>query len=198
MNDILPKPFTRESLLHLLEKYLLHLKKPDAPAITTQTHPLAGPTPGVPRLKNESAHETSPQKVSASLGGGASAGAPPGAWHSPQSVQMSHHSAASLSPDGIDFGAGAGATPMFGGGGPPSAGLPTTPTALHHASAYAGAGVGGAAPGQRRGIGDISGGEGPVQAAKRHQAAQQAAAQQQAAQQQQQMFGMGMPALGRR
>jgi osomolarity two-component system response regulator SKN7 len=28
MNDVLPKPFTKEGLLHMLEKHLAHLKKP--------------------------------------------------------------------------------------------------------------------------------------------------------------------------
>lgn len=28
MNDVLPKPFTKEGLLHMLEKHLVHLKKP--------------------------------------------------------------------------------------------------------------------------------------------------------------------------
>ena len=28
MNDVLPKPFTKEGLLHMLEKHLPHLKKP--------------------------------------------------------------------------------------------------------------------------------------------------------------------------
>ena len=30
MNDVLPKPFTKEGLLHMLEKHLAHLKKPIA------------------------------------------------------------------------------------------------------------------------------------------------------------------------
>ena len=30
MNDVLPKPFTKEGLLNMLEKHLGHLKKPDA------------------------------------------------------------------------------------------------------------------------------------------------------------------------
>ncbi|KAL6710551.1 kinase-regulated stress-responsive transcription factor skn7 [Coniothyrium glycines] len=32
MNDVLPKPFTKEGLLHMLEKHLVHLKKPLAQA----------------------------------------------------------------------------------------------------------------------------------------------------------------------
>ena len=34
MSDILPKPFTKEGLLHLLEKHLNHLKKHPNPTLT--------------------------------------------------------------------------------------------------------------------------------------------------------------------
>ena len=40
MNDVLPKPFTKEGLLHMLEKHLVHLKKP-----LTQVDGLAAPQP---------------------------------------------------------------------------------------------------------------------------------------------------------
>jgi osomolarity two-component system response regulator SKN7 len=52
MNDVLPKPFTKEGLLHMLEKHLVHLKKPMA-----QIDGMAAPQPvQVPRqlvLKEE-------------------------------------------------------------------------------------------------------------------------------------------------
>lgn len=39
MNDVLPKPFTRQSLLNMLEKHLVHLK--NVPVIEGQPHPVA-------------------------------------------------------------------------------------------------------------------------------------------------------------
>jgi osomolarity two-component system response regulator SKN7 len=38
MNDVLPKPFTKEGLLHMLEKHLVHLKK-NAPHADTMVAP---------------------------------------------------------------------------------------------------------------------------------------------------------------
>lgn len=40
MNDVLPKPFTKEGLLQMLEKHLAHLKKPVA-----QIEPMVPPQP---------------------------------------------------------------------------------------------------------------------------------------------------------
>lgn len=49
MNDVLPKPFTKEGLLNMLEKHLAHLKKPTAgldmaipPSIIPQKRSLKG------------------------------------------------------------------------------------------------------------------------------------------------------------
>jgi osomolarity two-component system response regulator SKN7 len=59
MNDVLPKPFTKEGLLHMLEKHLVHLKKPLA-----QIEGMAAPQPvQVPRqlvLKEEDSPAKSP------------------------------------------------------------------------------------------------------------------------------------------
>jgi osomolarity two-component system, response regulator SKN7 len=45
MNDVLPKPFTKEGLLNMLEKHLQHLKKPlhgmDAMGVPQPVQPLA-------------------------------------------------------------------------------------------------------------------------------------------------------------
>ena len=63
MNDVLPKPFTKEGLLHMLEKHLVHLKKPSP-------HGDAMPAPqpvSVPRqllLKEEDSPAKSPATVS--------------------------------------------------------------------------------------------------------------------------------------
>jgi osomolarity two-component system response regulator SKN7 len=39
MNDVLPKPFTKEGLLHMLEKHLAHLKNPAHGAMETMVPP---------------------------------------------------------------------------------------------------------------------------------------------------------------
>jgi osomolarity two-component system response regulator SKN7 len=39
MNDVLPKPFTKEGLLHMLEKHLAHLKKPGHGGIESMVPP---------------------------------------------------------------------------------------------------------------------------------------------------------------
>lgn len=63
MNDVLPKPFTKEGLLHMLEKHLVHLKKPLA-----QIDGMAAPQPvQVPRqlvLKEEDSPAKSPATTS--------------------------------------------------------------------------------------------------------------------------------------
>jgi osomolarity two-component system response regulator SKN7 len=62
MNDVLPKPFTKEGLLHMLEKHLVHLKKP------TAIDGMAAPQPvQVPRqlvLKEEDSPAKSPATTS--------------------------------------------------------------------------------------------------------------------------------------
>lgn len=63
MNDVLPKPFTKEGLLHMLEKHLVHLKKP-----MTQVEGMAAPQPvQIARqlvLKEEDSPAKSPATVS--------------------------------------------------------------------------------------------------------------------------------------
>lgn len=66
MNDVLPKPFTKEGLLHMLEKHLGHLKKmPDGmepmmpPSASSIAHGSAGQS-----LKDESSPNQSPSTIS--------------------------------------------------------------------------------------------------------------------------------------
>ena len=62
MNDVLPKPFTKEGLLHMLEKHLAHLKKP--------VHQIEGMVPPQPlsstrqSLKDEESPSKSPATTS--------------------------------------------------------------------------------------------------------------------------------------
>lgn len=63
MDDVLPKPFTRKSLLDMLEKHLLHLKmmpatmeqQPPAAAV-----PMAAQTSTAPSIKDDSSPAQSP------------------------------------------------------------------------------------------------------------------------------------------
>lgn len=58
MNDVLPKPFTKEGLLNMLEKHLGHLKKP-VPGM----EPMAPPGIAKGSLKSEESPATSPATV---------------------------------------------------------------------------------------------------------------------------------------
>lgn len=61
MNDVLPKPFTKEGLLHMLEKHLAHLKQP-AHGLEMVPPPSAGLHPGSTRtsMKEEESPAKSP------------------------------------------------------------------------------------------------------------------------------------------
>jgi len=64
MNDVLPKPFTKEGLLHMLEKHLVHLKKPSAQGDGTMVAPQPVQIARQPFLKEEDSPAKSPQAVS--------------------------------------------------------------------------------------------------------------------------------------
>jgi osomolarity two-component system response regulator SKN7 len=61
MNDVLPKPFTKEGLLHMLEKHLAHLKQP-AHGLEMVPPPSAGlhPTSTRTSMKEEESPAKSP------------------------------------------------------------------------------------------------------------------------------------------
>jgi osomolarity two-component system response regulator SKN7 len=59
MNDVLPKPFTKEGLLHMLEKHLAHLKQP-AHGLEMVPPPSAGLHPG--SVRSSMKEEESPAK----------------------------------------------------------------------------------------------------------------------------------------
>jgi osomolarity two-component system response regulator SKN7 len=62
MNDVLPKPFTKEGLLHMLEKHLVHLKKPLSGDAMAAPQPVQIARQLV--LKEEDSPAKSPQTVS--------------------------------------------------------------------------------------------------------------------------------------
>lgn len=156
MNDVLPKPFTKEGLLHMLEKHLAHLKKPIAdvgnpsapgmiPPSAVQSMPSSagrGPT-----LKDEGSPAKSPATTSN--------------WNSPNQVP-------GVSPVG-STNTDEYLTPGVAGGHPAAMyGIPQQPS-----MGYAAGGMPvqqRSTSGQhRRQISDISGGEDPQSAAKRQQ-----------------------------
>lgn len=59
MNDVLPKPFTKEGLLNMLEKHLSHLKK-QAPGLDPMGAPPAPMSRATRSLKTEDSPATSP------------------------------------------------------------------------------------------------------------------------------------------
>jgi osomolarity two-component system response regulator SKN7 len=150
MNDILPKPFTKEGLLQILEKHLFHLKKPSLVDPLTQP----SPAPPVSAITHPGARaamvkdEESPLKSPATMSN----------WHSPNNIPGmspagSTHTedyASSMGHPGHHPAAVYGLSPHAVG--PISTnGMPFTPTGP-----------------QRRHIADISGGE-DVMGAKRQQ-----------------------------
>lgn len=75
MNDVLPKPFTRKSLLDMLEKHLNHLK-------TVPTNTL-DPVSGTPMTT----HNSAGQSIKEDSSPGQSPGASMNAWQSPSQLQ---------------------------------------------------------------------------------------------------------------
>ncbi|KAJ1501753.1 kinase-regulated stress-responsive transcription factor skn7 [Coelomomyces lativittatus] len=70
MNDVLPKPFTKEGLLQMLEKHLVHLKKPGS-----QVEPMVAPQP-LATTRQVLKEEESPAKSPATTSN----------WNSPNQV----------------------------------------------------------------------------------------------------------------
>ena len=137
MNDVLPKPFTKEGLLNMLEKHLGHLKKlPDGLDMVPPTASTMGPTSSVHSLKEESPPGHSPSTVSTAN------------WHSPGG-QFPGISPAGSAQQAYGISTVGGAAAGYGDSGLqyPS---PTTPISARP----------GAAPGpHRRAVSDMTGGD---------------------------------------
>jgi len=76
MNDILPKPFTKEGLLDMLEKHLMHLK-------VIQQMSKVPRSAGIPPLSDGSFEEALTAQAAVSNGGGPLASAAPGGMGQP-------------------------------------------------------------------------------------------------------------------
>ncbi|KAK5124520.1 hypothetical protein LTR85_001737 [Meristemomyces frigidus] len=152
MNDVLPKPFTKEGLLNMLEKHLSHLKK-QSPGMGAPPPPSAM-TSAKRSMKSEDSPATSPATASN--------------WNSPGGLPIVSPSSSNHPDDpymqGMHTHAGPGPGP-----GPYPVQSPMTPAPMYHASpggAMAAPPRGlpgppilqGPPPQHRRGISDISGG----------------------------------------
>ena len=140
MNDVLPKPFTKEGLMTMLDKHLGHLKKNPPPNMDSMG------VPGKPSIKDEESPGKSPATLSTD-------------WNSPGQLSR-------VSPSGNnmhdDFARHPGAYNLDNGMGPPSR--------MQYSSAPQQAGGQRIPSGShRRHISDISGGEDPSANIKRQQ-----------------------------
>ncbi|KAK1072508.1 kinase-regulated stress-responsive transcription factor skn7 [Friedmanniomyces endolithicus] len=146
MNDVLPKPFTKEGLLNMLEKHLAHLKI-GAPGM--DAHPMnAPPPPAISSAKRSMKSEDSPGNSPATGSNWNSPGnlagvSPAGSGHPDDPYMQAFHQTT-----------GPGPYPMQ---------APTTPHVMYNTSpggpmAAPPRQQPGALPQHRRGISDISGG----------------------------------------
>lgn len=158
MNDVLPKPFTKEGLLSMLEKHLGHLKK--HPQQPLEMNPPQAGVSAKRSYRSDDSPATSPATVSN--------------WNSPGNIGVSPAGGNTEDPymHAVHNNAGPGPTPapyvM-----PPQAGMAPPPV---NAPMYGGAslppgGLGPRPPQQqhRRNISDISGGPPDMGDAKRQQ-----------------------------
>lgn len=97
MNDVLPKPFTKEGLLNMLEKHLGHLKRmPDGMEPMNVQQSLAQSSVGN-SLKDENSPAPSPSTISNWQSPGQFSGMPPAQGGPPQSYMQPMHSAGGYS-----------------------------------------------------------------------------------------------------
>jgi osomolarity two-component system response regulator SKN7 len=160
MNDVLPKPFTKEGLLHMLEKHLAHLKQPAHGGLDMVPPPSAGLHPGSGRtsMKEEESPAKSPATGST--------------WNSPAQVP-GVLPVASTAGD-VEYGSNNG----HPGIGQPHPGMYAVQNPMQQLNPMTGGGIQQYGPGppqprqvsgqHRRQISDISGGP-EEQAAKRQQ-----------------------------
>jgi osomolarity two-component system response regulator SKN7 len=155
MNDVLPKPFTKEGLLSMLEKHLGHLKKHPQPSL--DMNPAQASAPVKRSHKSDDSPATSPATVSN--------------WNSPGNIGVSPASAQVEDPylHPTHNGTAPGHAPYAM---PPQTGMPPPPV---QAPMYGGVSLspGGLGPRpsvqHRRGISEISGGPPDMVDAKRQQ-----------------------------
>ncbi len=148
MNDVLPKPFTKEGLLNMLEKHLSHLKKHPPSA-----DPMGAPPAPIPRASRSLKTEDSPATSPATTAN----------WHSPNNLSGVSPAASNHADEAGMYGMPSGATTYSPGMQPgPIYNMAPMGAPRHPPPPPP--------PAPRRNINDISGG--PVEYggdAKRHQ-----------------------------
>jgi osomolarity two-component system response regulator SKN7 len=163
MNDVLPKPFTKEGLLQMLEKHLAHLKKP-----VGHVDAMVAPQP-ISATRQILKEEESPAKSPATLTGWASSPQVPGVSPVTNNVTEEYMHA-------VHSNAGPYAVPQIPGNMYNTSSQLTIQQAQAQARQIAG---------HRRQVSDMSGGDDINNPAKRQQ-------QQQQQQQQQAMYVNGV------
>lgn len=97
MNDVLPKPFTKEGLLSMLEKHLSHLKKSGHPGSGLEPPP---PVPGGTALNNQTTGSSHRPSLKDENSPGASPATVSTNWNSPMQPQgMSPAASHTMPPD---------------------------------------------------------------------------------------------------
>lgn len=155
MNDVLPKPFTKEGLLHMLEKHLAHLKDPAHGGMESMVPPhIQALNPGLirPSLKEEDSPAKSP--------------APASNWNSPNQMPVVSPVASTSTTYEDHPNIPQGHTSMYAVQNPQVSPLnqgymPNNPAAQMQMQQRQGQ--------HRRQISDISGGDETANNAKRHQ-----------------------------
>ena len=160
MNDVLPKPFTKEGLLNMLEKHLSHLKKQPPGIESMGAPPQPGPLSSAKRsMKSEDSPATSPATVSNwNSPGGLAIVSPSGSTHpdDPYMHGVHNHTGPGQGPYPAQAPMAPAQMYSTSPGGP--MGAPSAP--LRGSSVQSG--PSGPPTPQRRGIADISGGVGDV------------------------------------
>jgi osomolarity two-component system, response regulator SKN7 len=121
MNDVLPKPFTKEGLLHVLDKHLAHLKKSNPHGLE-----LAGTMSAPPVQPLSHHHSSATASIKTDDNSPAKSPATASNWNSPSQVPGVSPAGSGMTEDYINS---AGIAPPHYGmpGGPVSAPMPTTP-----------------------------------------------------------------------
>lgn len=153
MNDVLPKPFTKEGLLSMLEKHLGHLKK--HPQQTLEMNPPQTGASAKRSYRSDDSPATSPATVS-NWNSPGNIGVSPASAHAEDPYLHAVHNNAGPAPNQYTMPNQTGMAPppvqapMYGG--PPPGGLGPRPPQQH-----------------RRGISEMSGGPPDMGDAKRQQ-----------------------------
>ncbi|KAK5135746.1 hypothetical protein LTR08_004732 [Meristemomyces frigidus] len=161
MNDVLPKPFTKEGLLNMLEKHLSHLKKHGPGIDNMGAPPPPGPLSSAKRsMKSEDSPATSPAVSNWNSPGGLAIVSPSGSTHPDDPYMQAVHNHAGPGPGQGSYPAQAPMAPAQMYNTPPGGPMGPLPATLRGTPVQPG--PSGRPPLNRRAISDISGGSGDM------------------------------------